>query len=82
MAMKRRLSDFRTFTRRVALAVADFAGHTARYANVAPALAGFALVSWGAAMIYVPAGWIAGGISLLLIARDVNSGPPAPSGDQ
>lgn len=69
------MTGFRTLTRRLTLSLAAAAGHTVRYANVAPALAGFALVSWGAAMIYVPAGWIAGGCSLLLIGRELNAAP-------
>jgi hypothetical protein len=80
--MKRQLSAFRTLTRRLGLSLAGLAGHTVRYANVAPALAGFALMSWGAAMIYVPAGWICGGASLLLIGRELNAAPAAPRGGE
>lgn len=83
--MRRATSAIRTLTRRLTLSLATLTGHTVRIANaaapVAPALAGFGLVSWGAAMIYTPAGWIAGGLSLLLIGREINQGPQPPKAD-
>jgi len=81
--MRRATSAIRTFTRRLSLSFATVAGHTVRIANVAPSLAGFSLVSWGAAMIYVPAGWITGGIALLIIGRELNATPkPARPGGE
>lgn len=41
-------------------------------------LAGFGLIAWGAAMIYLPAGLIAGGASLLLI--EALTGEPEANG--
>jgi hypothetical protein len=81
--MRRATSAIRTLTRRLTLYSATIAGHTVRRANIAPSLAGFSLVSWGAAMIYVPAGWITGGIALLIIGRELNSvpKPPRPGGE-
>lgn len=52
--------------------------HTVRIANVLPGLAGAAMASWGASMIYEPAGWITGGIALLIFAREINGVPKAP----
>jgi hypothetical protein len=80
--MSRATSVIRTLARRLGLSLAAPAGHTVRIANrlapVVPALAGFSLVSWGAAMIYTPAGWIAGGLSLLVLGWDLNRAPVAP----
>lgn len=67
--MKRAKSAIRTLT----LHFASLAGHTVRIANVLPGLAGAAMVSWGAAMIYTPAGWITGGIALLIFGYEGNS---------
>lgn len=83
--MSRATSVIRTLTRRLGLSFAPIAGHTVRIANsvapVLPALAGFSLVSWGAAMIYSPAGWITGGLALLAIAREINAAPKPPRGE-
>lgn len=80
--MRRATSVFRTLTRRLTLSLATIAGHTVRIANqigtLLIALAGFSIVSWGVAMIYTPAGWICGGLSLLAIAFDANRVPAAP----
>jgi hypothetical protein len=80
--MRRATSGIRTLTRRLSLSLATTAGHTVRIANraapVLPSLAGFGLVSWGAAMIYTPAGWITGGVSLLILGWDLNRTPVAP----
>lgn len=67
--MRRALSAIRTLT----LKTATLAGHTVRIANVLPGVAGAAMVSWGAAMIYTPAGWIAGGVFLLGAGFEFNS---------
>jgi hypothetical protein len=80
--MRRATSGIRTLTRRLALSFASLAGHTVRIANVIPALAGFAMLSWGVAMIYTPAGWIAGGACLLAIGRELNAVPKPPSGGE
>jgi hypothetical protein len=65
--MKRLTSGYRALT----LQAAVLAGHTVRIAHSLIGLAGAALVSWGAAMIYVPAGWIAGGAFLLWLATEL-----------
>lgn len=53
---------------------ASITGHTVRIAHsVVVGLTGAALVSWGAAMIYTPAGWIAGGGFLLWLANDLSA---------
>lgn len=67
--MKRLSSAMRAIT----LSVVTFAGHTVRISNVLPGLAGAAMVSWGAAMIYTPAGYITGGLMLLAIAYEINA---------
>lgn len=76
--MKRLASVYRSLT----LQFASLAGHTVRIANVLPGLAGAAMVSWGAAMIYTPAGWMVGGTALLAFGYEVNSrrgqGPREP----
>lgn len=66
--MERLRSAIRTLT----LQTASFAGHTVRISGVLPGLAGAAMVSWGAAMIYTPAGWIAGGAFLLAFGFENN----------
>jgi hypothetical protein len=76
--MRRATSAIRTSIRRLTLSLAVLTGHTVRIANVFPALAGFAMVSWGAAMVYVPAGWMLGGLSLLWIGSEINAAPPIP----
>jgi hypothetical protein len=70
--MRRAPSAIRTLTRRLTLYSATIAGHTVRKANVLPGLAGAAMVSWGAAMIYTPAGWMLGGVMLCAIGYEVN----------
>jgi len=57
--------------RTLKLSAAAFAGHTVRIAHSLIGLAGAALVSWGAAMIYTPAGLITGGGFLLLFAWEL-----------
>jgi hypothetical protein len=42
-----------------------------RPARLLPGLAGAVLLSWGAAMIYAPAGLIAAGLMLLVIDRTI-----------
>jgi hypothetical protein len=66
--MDRAKSAMRTLT----LQFASLAGHTVRIANVLPGLAGAAMVSWGAAMIYTPVGWMLGGTSLLYFGYEEN----------
>lgn len=70
--MDRAKSAIRTLT----LHFATSAGHTVRIANrtagVLPGLAGAAMVSWGAAMIYTPAGWILGGGFILAAGFENN----------
>lgn len=70
--MRRATSAIRTLTRRLALYSATIAGHTVRKANVLPGLAGAAMVSWGAAMIYTPVGWMLGGVFLLAFGYEEN----------
>jgi len=65
--MKRLASGYRSLT----LHLAALAGHTVRIAHTLFGAAGACLVSWGAAMIYVPAGWICGGGFLLWIANEL-----------
>lgn len=67
--MNRRTSVIRTFL----LSIGSIAGHTVRIAHSVVGLTGAALVSWGAAMIYIPAGWIAGGAFLLWLANDLSA---------
>jgi hypothetical protein len=80
--MRRATSAIRTSIRRLTLSLAVLAGHTVRIANrvgtVLLALAGFSLVSWGVAMYSTPAGWITGGVSLLVVAYDANRLPATP----
>lgn len=68
--------------RKLPLHLAALLGHTVRIANVLPGLAGAAMTSWGAAMIYTPAGWMLGGGALLAFGYEVNSrrgrGPREP----
>lgn len=40
-----------------------------------PGLAGAGLVSWGAALVYLPAGVILGGVCLLAMDRQIKLGP-------
>jgi hypothetical protein len=48
-----------------------------------PGLAGAAMASWGASMVYGPAGWILGGTFLLWIGNDLNaSATPPPAGER
>lgn len=65
--MKRLTSVIRTS----ALLGAAIAGHTVRIAHTLLALAGAAMVSWGVAMIYIPAGWITGGLFLCGFAYEL-----------
>ena len=76
--MKRPTSVIRT----PALYLASLIGHTVRIANVLPGLAGAAMVSWGASMIYEPAGWVAGGAFLLAFGFENNAkkAPKPPAG--
>jgi hypothetical protein len=73
--MTRPTSVYRTLT----LRIATLAGHTVRIAHTLLALAGAAIVSWGAAMIYTPAGWILGGGFLLWAASELSSAAGARS---
>lgn len=57
--------------RGVALAAAGPAGAMVGWSRIAPSLAGAAMVSLGAAMIYSPAGVIAGGGFLLWIGTEL-----------
>jgi hypothetical protein len=63
------------WTARAALGLAaacGYAVHQARRpARFLPELAGLGLVSWGAAMVYTPAGVIAAGISLILVGSRI-----------
>jgi hypothetical protein len=58
---------------RVAGRAAELAGHVVgrvlRAAPTVPGLAGAAMVAYGAAMVYAPAGVIAGGVFLLALDR-------------
>lgn len=60
--------------RKPTLVLASLAGHTVRIAHILPGMAGAAMVSYGAAMIYTPAGVIIGGAFLLLIDRQIALG--------
>ena len=42
---------------------------------VLPGLAGAGMVSWGAALVYLPAGVILGGVFLLAMDRQIKLGP-------
>lgn len=66
--MGRLLSAIRTLP----LSMVAFAGHTVRIAHSLVGLAGAAMVSWGASMIYSPAGWITGGCALLWAANELS----------
>ena len=68
--MRHLLSAIRT----IALVLARPAGHTVRIAHILPGMAGAAMVSYGAAMIYTPAGVIIGGGFLLLLDRQIAVG--------
>ena len=46
-------------------------GYARRRVPLLPGLSGAALVAWGAAQVYTPAGWMAGGVFLLLIDRQI-----------
>ena len=62
--------------------MASLAGHTVRIAHSLLGLAGAAMLSWGVAMIYTPAGWICGGAALLEAARELaaaRTAAPAPA---
>lgn len=65
--------------KRSLLSLASAAGYAWRIARrpvrFLPELAGFGLVSWGAAMVYLPAGLITAGLSLLLVGSQI----PRPS---
>jgi hypothetical protein len=50
-------------------------GLARRRSNLLPGLAGAALVAWGAAQVYAPAGWILGGVFLLMADRQINLRP-------
>lgn len=68
--------------------MASLAGHTVRIAHTLIGLGGAAMLSWGVAMIYTPAGWICGGAALLEAARElagaraVQAVAPAPAAAQ
>lgn len=61
--------------RAAVMAVATVAGHTVRvYRSVGrylPGLFGAGFVSWGAAMVYIPAGFIVGGVLLLALDQQI-----------
>lgn len=63
--------------RRALLGLADLGGYAVRAARrparFLPAVCGFGVVSWGVGMIYVPAGVIAAGVSILLLVADNNT---------
>lgn len=65
--MKRVPSVIRTLL----LLTGSIAGHTVRIAHSLVGLAGAAMLSWGVAMIYVPAGWISGGVFLCAMAYEL-----------
>jgi hypothetical protein len=71
--MARPSSVYRTLT----LRIPEKLGHTVhviiRIAHTLIGLAGAAMVSWGASMIYSAAGWIAGGGFLLWLAYDLSN---------
>ena len=67
--MGRLLSVIRTLP----LSLVAFAGHTVRIAHSLIGLAGAAMVSWGASMVYSPAGWITGGAFLCWAARELSA---------
>lgn len=50
-------------------------GFAKRRSAFLPGLAGAALVSWGAALVYLPAGVILGGVFLLAMDRQIKLGP-------
>jgi hypothetical protein len=55
----------------VALAAGKVTGHVLSVLPTVPGLAGAAMVAYGAAMVYRPAGVIAGGAFLLLLDRRI-----------
>lgn len=52
---------------KIPLILAGFAGKSLRYARYVPGFAGAGLLSYGAALIYLPAGVILGGVLLLCL---------------
>lgn len=73
--MKRRLSD----KWRPEAVLGAILRYPVRIANTLPGLAGAAMVSWGAAMIYTPAGWITGGAFLLAFGFENNAKAQRPA---
>lgn len=65
-------------------AVAVATGHAMRLVGrafaFAPGIAAACVVSWGAAQIYTPAGWIAGGLFLLAADRQIKLRPGGGDG--
>lgn len=57
--------------RRIALAAAGVAGTAVGWSRLAPSLAGAAMVSLGASMVYTPAGVVIGGAFLLWIGTEL-----------
>ena len=66
-----------TKIRTLVLGLADACGYaiskSRRPARFLPGIAGLGVVSWGVGMIYLPAGVIAAGASILLLVADHNS---------
>jgi len=71
--MDRAKSVIRTLTRRLRLLGWDLAVHTVRIAHTLISLAGAAIISWGASMIYSPAGWIIGGGFVLWLGSELSA---------
>ena len=57
------------------VAVGKAIGPVYRRLPLVPGLAGAGMVSWGAALVYVPAGVILGGVFLLAMDRQIKLGP-------
>ena len=75
--MSRATSVMRTLTRRLSLLGWNLAVHTVRIAHTLISLAGAAIVSWGASMIYTPAGWIVGGGFVLWLGSELSAAAAA-----
>lgn len=70
--------------RRSLLSLASAAGYSWRIARrpvrFLPGLAGLGLISWGAAMVYLPAGLVVSGLSLLLLDTKIPDVPARQAG--
>jgi hypothetical protein len=71
---RERVARSRTFGK-IAAAVGTVLRVSRTPARAVPSLAGFAMISLCAAMVYLPAGIGAGGVCLLLLGREINKAP-------